>query len=569
MSFRDLTIRNKLFLLMSSLILIVIVFMSQIYISQKNQIMFQKETKLKATTEIALKILERYYNFYRNGILSEKDAQEKAKNIIADLRFEGTKYFFIIDTTHPYPKMIMHPIKPALNGKIMDNSKFNCATKMKEGGKHGWIKLNKKSFFTAMVNMCEKSGEGYIVYLWPKPLKGGGVTKQAYPKLSYVTLFEPWNWIIGTGMYIDDVHAEIWSFLAKTIKQGLLILILLSILPITIVILVSKDITDSVAKLKWGIEKIAQGDFSIKLDLNKKDEIGEIAEQIKKLQSVLQNDFGKILTYSDRLTSNGENMVKLSNSLMNLAQQNVETSTTVSSATTELSYSITEVKGHVDNIYEEAKDASKNVKEGEEVIETVFKYIGETNVTIEETSHKIKELYEFSNEIGNIATIIREIAKQTNLLALNASIEAARAGEAGKGFTVVAKEIEDLARRTAEFTSKIEGTIQNTLKGIEEIVQIIQEINEKGEKNIKETEKAEKSLTSIVNGMERLHTMIESISIAISQMVEAVDTINRDMEKMSSNTKELETNSQNVECVAEDLQGIAQEMRNMLNKFRL
>ncbi|MDM8562277.1 cache domain-containing protein [Candidatus Marithioploca araucensis] len=126
-----------------------------------------------------------------DGKLSLEKAQEQAKVEIKQLRYDnGRGYIWINDTGKPYPKMIMHPTLPSLDGKILDDPSFNTAL----GGK--------KNLFVAFVEVCENKGEGYINYYWPKPLPDGLTHDK--PKLSYVILFEEWNWIIGTGVYIDD-----------------------------------------------------------------------------------------------------------------------------------------------------------------------------------------------------------------------------------------------------------------------------------------------------------------------------------------------------------------------------
>ncbi|MGA1847288.1 methyl-accepting chemotaxis protein [Deferribacter abyssi] len=160
-------------------------------------------TRLKNIIEMAYHILETEYNKYRKGEVTENVAKERAKKLIKTLRYdEGVGYIWINNDELPFPKMIMHPIVPSLDGKILNNPKYNVALGKGE------------NLFVAMVKVCREKGEGFVDYLWPKP---GNTDPQ--PKLSYVKLFKPWGWILGTGVYIDDViqktKKQILEYIAK------------------------------------------------------------------------------------------------------------------------------------------------------------------------------------------------------------------------------------------------------------------------------------------------------------------------------------------------------------------
>lgn len=131
------------------------------------------------------------YSSYRSGEISEQEAKKSAMELIGSIRYDdGTGYLWINDNVLPKPTMIMHPIAPQLNGQHLDDPKYNVAE-------------NSKNLFVAMVEAVQSGGGGFVGYLWPKP----GMEK-SQPKLSYVKLFEPWGWIIGTGIYVDDAKQE-------------------------------------------------------------------------------------------------------------------------------------------------------------------------------------------------------------------------------------------------------------------------------------------------------------------------------------------------------------------------
>jgi len=171
--------------------------------SQYNSILYhrkimleRRQIELKNTTTIAFAMVNSAYKQFQNGTFSETEAKRHAINDLQKVRYDnGVGYFWINDTIKPYPRMIMHPTIPDLDGKILDDSSFFCALGKKE------------NLFKASVDVCTKNEEGYIDYLWPKPTKEGLTEQQ--PKISFVKSFKPWNWIIGSGVYIDDIENSV------------------------------------------------------------------------------------------------------------------------------------------------------------------------------------------------------------------------------------------------------------------------------------------------------------------------------------------------------------------------
>lgn len=147
-------------------------------------------TRLKSVIEIAYSLIQSNLALAKSGKITLDQARQRSLEEIKELRYDdGTGYVWINDTERPLPRMIMHPINPSLDGKILNDKKFDCA----DGG---------KNLFATMVDVCLKDGEGFVKYIWPKPTKDGLTQEQ--PKLSYVKLVKEWNWVLGTGIYVDD-----------------------------------------------------------------------------------------------------------------------------------------------------------------------------------------------------------------------------------------------------------------------------------------------------------------------------------------------------------------------------
>ncbi len=160
--------------------------------------------RLTNTIDIVESILERYAENVKSGTLSKEAAQKEALAIINKIRYDGgTGYIWVNDTSLPIPRMIMHPTIPSLNGQVLDDPKFNTALGVD------------KNLFQAFNQITRHNGEGFIDYTWPKPTPQGLVPD--VQKLSYVRLFKEWNWIIGTGIYIDDARADILNKIKRDV----------------------------------------------------------------------------------------------------------------------------------------------------------------------------------------------------------------------------------------------------------------------------------------------------------------------------------------------------------------
>ncbi len=170
----------------------------------------EKEMDLRVRMGMVLSLVSEYNDRYQLGEFSISEAQKRAEARIRNISRHQQEYFWINDDELPFPKIIMHPVIPALDGKIADDPAFNCTINTQVDIGAPEVRSNgQKNLFQAFVEITNSHGSGYVQYRWPKPLINGSVSKAFYPKLSFVKKFQPWGWIIGTGMYIEDVEEEI------------------------------------------------------------------------------------------------------------------------------------------------------------------------------------------------------------------------------------------------------------------------------------------------------------------------------------------------------------------------
>ena len=218
----------------------------------------QKQIELRHLGELALGIVKEEHAAAQKGGVSDADAQKRAMARIGALRYGNNDYFWINDM---HPKMVMHPIKPEMNGNDLSTYKDP----------------NGKLLFVDFVDAVKKSGSGFVPYEWPKP----GFDKPQ-PKLSYVVGFAPWNWLVGTGVYIDDLKAQTWASTQRSlIVAGVILLLML-----VVSIFVARSVTGPLRRMTAAMNDLASGNLAVEVPgVGRGDEVGEMAKAVEIFKS--------------------------------------------------------------------------------------------------------------------------------------------------------------------------------------------------------------------------------------------------------------------------------------------
>ncbi len=222
--------------------------------------------------------------------------QQEAKAQVAQLRLEDGNYFFITDTASPIPNMVMHPISPALDNTPLDKPAYNCATMAYFDGGETPFPGGDKNLFQAMAEVAVAHGDGYVEYLWTKPTEDGGETKERFPKLTYVNLFEPWGWVVGLGEYIDEIDAAVaaqTTELNDTISAIIVKLTLISLLFLALVAalslwLVRRMLNRPISDIVQYASSVADGDLGATITTNHSAEMGSLQQSIQTMVQSLK-----------------------------------------------------------------------------------------------------------------------------------------------------------------------------------------------------------------------------------------------------------------------------------------
>ncbi|MCD4674412.1 MAG: methyl-accepting chemotaxis protein, partial [Desulfobacula sp.] len=278
----------------------------------------ERKARLQHVIDLSYSMMKKYDQQVTNGIISKKDAMKKARQDIKVLRYGANQSEYIFVITSEDCKMVMHPIKPALDGKELSQ------TKDKMG----------KLLFSEMVEVCKKNSHGFVNYYWPKP-----GFENPVPKLSYLKLFEPWGWIAGTGVYIDDLEANI-----RAIKTKIYTIIFITILiSLALTFYIARRISKPVKQSAEFAKKIATGDLTSVLDIDQKDEVGGVAISLNHMVKNLGVMFGELSQNAETLSSSSTELAAISDQLNSAAFQTSDKVGNIASAVEEMNASVTAI----------------------------------------------------------------------------------------------------------------------------------------------------------------------------------------------------------------------------------
>jgi methyl-accepting chemotaxis protein len=515
----------------------------------------QKQIELQHLSELALGIVKEEHAAAQKGDIAVADAQKRALARVAALRYGNNDYFWVNDMQ---PRMVMHPIKPEMNGN--DLAAFKDP--------------NGKALFVDIVDVVKKDGAGFIPYEWPKP----GFDKPQ-PKLSYVVGFAPWGWIIGTGVYIDDLSAQAWASTQRSlIAAGLLLLFTFAVS-----MFAARGITGPLRRMTVTMNDLAGGKLDVDVPgIGRHDEIGEMATAVEIFKSnavarqtleieqkqgeartvarrkadmhKMADDFeGAVGAIIETVSVASSQLEASAGNLSSTAERAEQLATMVAAASEEASTNVQSVASATEEMSSSVNEISRQVQESARMANDAVDQARKTN-------ERVGELSKAAARIGDVVELINSIAGQTNLLALNATIEAARAGDAGRGFAVVASEVKALAEQTAKATGEIGQQISGIQAATQESVGAIKEISGT-------IEKLSEISSAIAAAVEEQGAATHEISRNVQQAAHGTQQVSANVTDVQRGAGETELASSQVLKAAQSLSGDSHRLKFEVDKF--
>jgi methyl-accepting chemotaxis protein len=518
-----------------------------------------RQDELRTVIDVASKVAQQQYDEFKKGTIPEAEAQQRAKASIRAMRYNVNDYFFVQNKDNV---TIVHGTRSDLEG--VDQTKTQDPT-----GKY---------FFVAMNKLAAEKGDGFVDYQFAKP---GAPLDQPSPKLSYVRLFAPWQWTLGTGMYVDDIGAMIWARALWTAAIALAFLIAIGGFAGVVMFRLSNRLD----ALSTAMTSLASGESEVALPaISGKDEVADMAravqvfkqnaverarleaeavanrsqteaereraaaerakaaeeqaEVVRRLGGGLKDLAGGDLmvrlgegfspTYAqirddfndaiDKLKTTILTVVESTGAIQTGAKEISVASDDLSRRTEQQAASLEQTAATLTEITEAVKKSAEGTSHARQAVTAADENAKKSAVVVRQAVDAMSAIAKSSQQISQIIGVIDEIAFQTNLLALNAGVEAARAGDAGRGFAVVASEVRALAQRSAEAAKEIKALISDSKGQVDEGVKLVAETGRSLERIMAQVTDINAVVGDIAAGAHEQSTALQEINGAIEQM---------------------------------------------------
>lgn len=530
-------------------------------------LMSGRESRVVAVVDTALSVIDHYQALQSSGALTADQAKEQARIAIKAIRYDGTEYIWINDLTRPIPTMIMHPTVPRLDGTVLDSPNYNYATLMRDRSGVRQQRLDNQNLFSSAVDTVSRYGSGFVEYQWPKPLKGGGVTDERYTKLSYVSKDAEWGWLVGSGIYIDDVTSA-FSKLAWLLGALVLLIIVATVgLSLYIRRWLLQALGGEVTETRALVRQVANGDFRVNFDL-KPNDTSSLLAALSSLVARLRDIIKQQTDMAEQLAQQSETLDDSSRQTQAVLQQVLEQTTQVATAVHEMTTTCDEMARNATTAAKATRDADNEAKSGALAVTQTIAAIDSLKAKLEHVSEVIAQLSTRGEEVGAVTDVIGAIAEQTNLLALNAAIEAARAGEMGRGFAVVADEVRTLASRsqasTQDINKRVQGIQQDSANAVESMAQSQQETQQ----TINCSQQANDALSRINAAVSSITEVNDQLASATEELAAVSSTINNNMENITQSVESTTEKSSELSEASQQLRTMAERMKKSLSGFK-
>ena len=447
------------------------------------------------------------------GELPREQAQRLAREAVGKMRYDTREYFWINDM---HPRVVMHPIKPELDGQDVGAMKDP----------------NGLAVFGAFVDRVRREGQGFVAYQWPRQGSEAPVDK-----LSYVKGFAPWGWVVGSGIYIDDLRSAAnarlqWvggGLLAALVLAGYLFLSFFRVMD------------GGLKETRRHLRAMSDGDLTQSPTPWGRDEAAQLMLDLRQMQESLR--------HMVRGVRHSSNQIVQSSGEIAAGAQDLSDRTEQAAANLEQSASaMTRIAANAQHGTDSTAQASSMARRNAEVA-------AEGGRTMAEVMQTMDDIRAASARIGEIIGTVDGIAFQTNILALNAAVEAARAGEQGRGFAVVAAEVRMLAQRSAAAAREIKVLVGSSVEQVETGSAVVR--------------RAGGTIDQIVDTSGQVSSLLGDVSASAQEQSQGIGQIGTAVRALDEVTQQNASLVEQTAAAAAGLRDQAQTLAGEVARFRL
>ncbi len=497
-----------------------------------NELIDGRKHELQTVLKLTLNQVNHWVELEQSGQISRQQAEQHVVDILSGIR-SGTSYIWANDNKG----IARVHVRESVIGQFQSSYAKNMA--QLEG---------KQLDFTVSNNT--KPGTSELV------LKINGMAK--IPK---------WNWVMGIGVYMDDINSVYWKVVMSFSALSMLVLAII----IAIAIYIARNILNKIggepSYAMMITQHIARGNLDEKIQ--GKFSENSLLGSISKMQNSLRDAVKSIHSGSQQLTRSTAELKQQMDNISRASKASSDASHSTAASIQELSTCIEEISRHATQTEENSERSNSMCTQGEVLVVESSKHIQSISKQLEDSIGNIDKLQERSSQIGEVVNVINDIAEQTNLLALNAAIEAARAGEQGRGFAVVADEVRTLASRTAKATSEITDTIGVVQSETDQVANLVKSILPTVESSVAKSAEVASMLEEIKNGSSDTLGMVKDVSNATSEQTIVADELAKHFEQISHMINESSNAVSACNGNVEDLDVLARDLDEAVRIFKL
>jgi methyl-accepting chemotaxis protein len=513
---KRLTLNAKLWLSMAILWVSLFALSGYSAVQVRDTMLNDRVSTLDSVLDTAKNIVAGYQAQAESGAITTAQAQEQALAELKKMKYGDMGYVYVSNTK---PVVLMHPVRPEFVGKDATNM----------------LDPTGKATYVETAKMAKTNGRGYVDMMFPRPGQ-----KVAVPKRVAVRYVEQWDWVILTGLYMDDIQA---AFLHDLLIQALAALALAAVSSAVLFVImrnIKRELGGEPAYAASVAERISRGDLTESVVLAPNDR-QSMLHAMATMQTNLRDVVSRIHQGAASLTAGAEEISNGNTDLSMRTEKSAAALEETASSVEEMNHTVRQTAENARHANQLAHAASDTAMKGGTVVTQVV----DTMRNIEESSKRI----------ADITGVIESIAFQTNILALNAAVEAARAGDQGRGFAVVASEVRALAQRSAAASTEIKKLIESAVTTVQRGSALVNE--------------AGGTMTQVVAAVKQVTDVVNDISAATAEQSLGLSQVNQALTHMDQATQQNAALVEEAAAAAESLHEQTQELRSTVGMFKV